>query len=299
MTKLESVPQNQSPEILMHQRFLAERADFRETLLAQIKALDLEQNILELETDGYTVLRDVESPQFFSDLRAAVLELTEQRRNNSELAGDRRGLFSYITKNTLTKGGMFEKTVLNPKVNAVMAYLLGDGYVLNTQSATVLTHGTPALFMHTDNAYIPEPYPSWALTATAVWVTEDLDEAQGSTRIVPGSHRFGRSPQPGEADGIAIPIECPAGSVQIWNGATWHGNCGRTAPGERVTVHTSFARMCLRTFSNNDLVSDEVLSRNPELHRLLGRGLPYAMEYDDGSDPQLMANAMRLFARRV
>lgn len=276
----------------------AEREAFRAELARRIEAFDLARNITELEFSGYTVVRDVAPPEFFADLRQAILDVNQASRAKHN-DGDRRGLFSSTVKNTLTKGRIFEQTALNAKVNTLMAYLLGDGYVLNTQSATIVSQGTPSLFIHTDNAFAPEPFPPWALTATAVWVSEDLDEATGSTRVVPGSHRYARHPRPGEGEESAIPIICPAGSVQIWNGATWHGNCGRTAPGERVTLHTSYTRMILRPFANNDIVPQEVIDRNPGMAQLLGRGLPFGMEYDNGSDPELMAHAHRLGLRRV
>lgn len=277
-----------------------ERANFRAELMQRIDQLDLVKNCYELETLGYTVIRDAASLSFIEELRAQVLEVTKARLARGETVGDRRGLFSYINKNTLSKGRVFEQTVMNPKVNAIAAFLLGDGYILNTQSASVVSQGTPPLFLHSDNAYVPEPFPPWPVTATFVWVTEDLTPETGASRVVPGSHKYNRQPYAGgEGEQDAVPIICPKGSVQVWNGATWHGNCGRTAPGERVTVHTSFARMCFRTFSNNDAVPEEVVARNPGLDKILGRDLPYFKEFDNGSDPALFKNGHLRFARRL
>jgi hypothetical protein len=277
----------------------AERGVFRSEMARTIRDLDLTGNIAELELNGYTVLRDAATPEFFRQLKATMLELAEVRRR-MDAPGDLRGLASFLTKNTLTKGRIFEEAILNPKLNAVMAYLLGDGYVLNTQSAMVVEQGNPPLFIHSDNAFIPDPFPAWALVATAVWVVDDLDAANGASRIVPGSHRFGRHPRPGEAEDMAIPIDCPANSIQVWNGATWHGNCGRSAPGQRVTLHTSYVRMHIRPFADHSLVPEEVIARNPPLFaQLLGRGLPFGQERDNGSEPALMERAGRLAARRV
>ena len=275
-----------------------DRDAFRKDLARTILELDLTANIAELEMNGYTILRDVAPPAFFAELKANVLALAEARRRAGG-PGDLRGLASFLTKNTLTKGRVFEQAILNAKLNAVMAYLLGDGYVLNTQSATVIEQGNTPLFIHSDCAFIPDPFPPWAMVATAVWVMEDLDAAAGASRVVPGSHRFGRHPRPGEGEAEAVPILCPANSIQVWNGATWHGNCGRTNPGARVTVHTSFVRMHIRPVADHSLVPDDVIARNPPLFaQLLGRGLPFGEERENGSEPALMQHARRLAARR-
>jgi ectoine hydroxylase-related dioxygenase (phytanoyl-CoA dioxygenase family) len=272
---------------------------FRAEMARAIEALDLSANIAELDMNGYTILRDAAPPEFFAELKATMLDLAEQRRR-MEAPGDLRGLASFLTKNTLTRGRIFEQAILNPKLNAVMAYLLGDGYVLNTQSAMVLEQGNAPLFIHSDNAFIPDPFPAWAMVATAVWVVDPLDEALGASRVVPGSHRFGRHPRPGEGEDRAIALDCPANSIQVWNGALWHGNSGRTAPGQRVTLHTSFVRMHIRPFADHSLVPEEVIARNPPLFaQLLGRGLPFGEERDNGSEPALMDRARRFAARRI
>jgi ectoine hydroxylase-related dioxygenase (phytanoyl-CoA dioxygenase family) len=118
--------------------------------------------------------------------------------------------------------------------------------------------------------------------------------------VVPGSHRYGRQPLPGEGEADAVAVECPAGSVAVWNGALWHGNCGRLAPGERITFHTSFCRLWMKPFANNDIVPQEVVDRNgPLMAQILGRGLPMGREGEDGPNPEWRAIAGRLATRRL
>jgi hypothetical protein len=277
----------------------AARSAFRAELTQRIAELDLTANVAELDMLGYTVIKGAAPMEYFRELRAHIQELTRQRRA-SGARGDRRGVFSDTILNCIAKGRVFEQAVLNPKLNALMAYLLGDGYVINATNAILVEQGAPALPIHCDNAYVPDPFPVWALTATSVWVTEDLTAESGATRVIPGSHHYGRHPNPAEGEDEAIPIECPAGSVAVWNGATWHGNCGRHTAGERVTFHTSFCRMHMRTFADNESIPQDVIARNhPQLAQLLGRGLPHGRESDAGPNPELRGNAARLAARRL
>jgi ectoine hydroxylase-related dioxygenase (phytanoyl-CoA dioxygenase family) len=275
------------------------KAAFRDELMQTIADLDLTQNVVDLDVLGYTIIRDAAPKAYFDELRAHIVALSKERRKQG-LWGDKRGVFSDTILNCVAKGRVFEQAVLNPKLNALAAYLLGDGYVINATNAIVVEQGAPALPIHCDNAYVPEPFPHWALTITSVWVTEDLDAEHGASRVIPGSHRNARAPKGGEGETEAIAIDCPAGSVVVWNGATWHGNCGRNAPGERVTFHTSMCRLHMKPFANNAAVPQDVIDRNPPLMaQLLGRGLPMGVEGDEGPNPELRANAARLAARRL
>jgi ectoine hydroxylase-related dioxygenase (phytanoyl-CoA dioxygenase family) len=277
----------------------SERDGFRQELLGAVAELDLWRNVAELDINGYTVVRNAAAPAFFDELRETIRGLSAERRRQG-LYGDKRGVFSDTILNCVGKGAVFEQAVLNRKLNTLMAYLLGDGYVINATNAIIVEQGAPALPIHSDNAYVPEPFPHWALTATSVWFTENVDAERGASRVVPASHRYQRAPKGGEGEAEAVALDCPANSIAIWNGALWHGNCGRNAPGERVTFHTSMCRMHIKPFANNADVPQSVVERNPPLMaQLLGRGLPMGVEGEDGPNPELRATAARLATRRL
>lgn len=76
---------------------------------------------------------------------------------------------------------------------------------------------------------------------------------------------------------MAVPIEAPRGSVLVFNGNLWHGAGARTLPGIRVGMTVYFARMYARPQEPlNELVSDEIVNRNPpRFAELIGRYNPY------------------------
>jgi hypothetical protein len=51
--------------------------------------------------------------EFFAELKATMLDLAEQRRR-MDAPGDLRGLASFLTKNTLTRGGSSSRRSSTP-----------------------------------------------------------------------------------------------------------------------------------------------------------------------------------------
>jgi ectoine hydroxylase-related dioxygenase (phytanoyl-CoA dioxygenase family) len=189
---------------------------------------------------------------------------------------------------------VFEEAVLNPKLVAVMTYMLGRAYMVSTLTAMVRPQGTTALPLHSDNQFMPQPFPPYAQVATAIWCCEDFSAERGAIRFVPGSHKYLRHPTAGEGESRWVAAECPKGSVIVWNGNTWHGNCARTVPGERVTLHTAFSRPHLRPMESYIAsFPQHIIDRNgPLFAQLIGLDLPYGF---DATGPDAMKMARLAF----
>ncbi len=69
-----------------------------------------------------------------------------------------------------------------------------------------------------------------------------------------------------------MPVECPAGSLILWHGSTWHGAFPRKNPGLRLNLVASY---CNRWYKPQEAyrgnVPAEVLARrSPPFGRLVG-----------------------------
>ena len=111
-----------------------------------------------------------------------------------------------------------------------------------------------------------------------MWCTDEFSRESGGTLVVPGSHKRGTHPLPGNSSrNMAVPIEAPKGSVIVFSGNLWHCAGARTIPGVRIGMTVYFSRMYARTQEPlNDLISDEIVARNPpRFAELIGRYNPY------------------------
>lgn len=272
------VPDSRHPNVVaQHERLDRMRDDlFR---------LGLERNVVELELYGYTVVRDAEPLEFFDELRETILACGREdleRERRIPLAGRAGG--SYLVAHLLARGRIFELAALSEKPLTLVTYLLGESCQISSCHGHVRAQGDPPQAMHSDLAFVPDPHPGFAHVCNMMWCTEDFTREAGGTLVVPGSHRRGVHPLPGDTTrSMAIPIDAPRGSVIVFTGSLWHGAGARTLPGVRVGMTVYFARMYARTQERLDaLIPDEVVARNPpRFAELVGRHNPYPMDYYD------------------
>ena len=237
-------------------------------LAPTIAELGLEQNLNELREGGYTVISV--DRRLTDRLRAAILTTVED-------APGPNASFDRACATPLGEDPVFEEACVHPAVMTLAEYICGRGHTLSSVLATVRTAGS-SLGLHCDQGHMPAPFPEHMMVLTACWVTDEFTKANGAFMIIPGTQRERRSPTPEESQALhgAIPVECPPGSVVLWDGAVWHGNYPRTEPGERAVLHVTYTRLAYRPVHDFSYVSDDYrATASKELRGLLGENLGF------------------------
>ena len=237
----------------------------RESLAARVAETGLQANVDQLRDEGYTVVRDIATPEFTTRLRETLLRLAQ------ETPGGARG---YSAGVLLGRDPIIEEVVLNPKLLALVEVMCGRGAVLSQLVASIRPEGAAELPLHADQNWFPAPFPEHNQLFTMCWVMDEFTEAGGATKVIPGTHRHRRHPswdEIAECKG-AIPMVCPANSLACWDGSVWHGNYPRTIEGQRVVLHITFGRLALRPVENYDHLGEDWLAGKPApLRTMLGR----------------------------
>ena len=144
---------------------------------------------------------------------------------------------------------------------------------------------SPAQYVHRDHwcfDFFPFPIGTDVEVAT-IWALNDFTEANGATRVVPGSHRE----LPGRRyDGEpTLPATMPRGSVVLYLGSTLHGGGANTTQQPRVGINVDYVLGWLRQEENQYLSYslDEVREFPERVQQLLGyQPGAYALGYIDG-----------------
>lgn len=101
--------------------------------------------------------------------------------------------------------------------------VLGPHVLISNFTANNALPGAESMRLHSDQALVmPPPWiHSWA--ANLIWCLDDVREANGATRFLPGSHRFRSFDDlPENAMEQTVAFEAPAGSLIMMEGRMWH-----------------------------------------------------------------------------
>lgn len=265
-------------------------------LMAEIGKYDLYEHIVELEAYGLTVVPPEKmrsSEGFIERLRDAIVTACEQR--NGVDIGDYRASnisIQHVQKNSwdlLEEDEVFVEAAINPVNLTLVRWLLGQSAVFSGQTWIIKGEGDGPIGLHSDSHGVPPGAGQIAHMCNASWICTDYSGAEdGPTVFVPGSHHFGRATLPHEAE-LAdtpfkfVPLIARAGSLAIWNGATWHASQTRTNPGLRITLVQNYMRSYMRPQHNYEIgTSPQLLQKYPELERVIGKSL---YPYEDSQNP--------------
>jgi hypothetical protein len=275
-------------------------------LMKELETYGLFRHVVELEAYGMTVVPPEtmrSAPGFIDRLRDAILRTCDKRNGIS--IGDYRTASvtpAEVGRNTwdlLEEDDVFVEAATNPVQMALVRWLLGQSAVFSGQTWIIKGTESRSLSLHSDSHGIPPGAGQIAHMCNASWICTDyVDETDGPTVFVPGSHKYGRATLPHEADLDNTPFKyfpliAKAGSMAIWNGATWHASVPRTKQGLRVTLVQNYMRSYMRPQVMYDRsTSPQLRQKYPELERMIAPAL-YPYENPQGPDPMRIAPFIR------
>ena len=203
----------------------------------------------QLDEQGYVVLEGFIGPEWLRELRVRVEELYELEGEN---AGHefRQEPFARRLANLVDKGEVFERVVSDARLLVYVSHVLGGSFKLSSLNARSTNPYAPeAQPLHCDMGVLPDD--QGAKVCNSVWLLDDFTLENGATRVVPGSHLWGRLPQesmrsPKAAYDGEVVLTAPAGSVILYNAHIWHGGTANRTVRHRRALHAFYVRRDLR-----------------------------------------------------
>lgn len=254
---------------------------------------DAEQARDDLAVHGYCVLRDALPAESVAALRTRVVEqslgeraigVRAQEDPNAGVYLGGAGLGAHSNRRIWTvvnKGEAFESLLTHPTVLELVGSVIEAPFLLSGIQANFVSPGDDPLPLHSDQGYVPRPWPPYALTASVIWMLDEFTEDNGATTVLPGSH-LGAGTASGDVVARAhllrrggIPVCAPPGSALVFDGRITHGAGRNSTTRDRLAVLTYFCRPFLRQQENFALsLSPRVLEQLPDdVKRLLGFGV--------------------------
>ena len=246
--------------------------------------LGSEEKRRQLDSEGYTVLDRI----LDDDVLAAVSDEIEPHfgvegwgRNDFE------GLKTERVYSLLAKCPSVASLVEHLAILELLDDHLRPSRILAACQATRIHPGETVQLLHCDDdlAGVARPRPPWSVSV--MWALSPYRPANGSTLLVPGSHRWDTTRRPTERETISLDLE--TGSALVWLGGIYHGAGANTSGDTRTGVSIIYFQPWLRQVENMVLAVGPEAAANfsPTIQRLLGYGTVEATFFGhvDGRDP--------------
>jgi ectoine hydroxylase-related dioxygenase (phytanoyl-CoA dioxygenase family) len=221
---------------------------------------------------GYTIVENAIAPDLVAALNEALARL--ERDLGARPAGNAfEGANTVRIYNLLAHGAPFTEVPVHPAVLPIVEGVLDAGCLISSLSSIAIDPGEVAQPIHADDQVIPLEKPHAPIVCNSMWALSDFTEANGATRLVPGSHRRENPQYGGAYDTIAA--EMAAGSVLIWDGALWHGGGANRTDRRRTGIAMNYCAGFIRQQENQQLGLDPALVKGfaPRLQELIGYGV--------------------------
>lgn len=229
-----------------------------------------------LRENGYAIIDQLVSPACMDQIADELKPYMESTPFGPD---------SILGKQTKRTGALIARSptarelVLNPTILGTTQRFLSHATTFQVHCTQVVSifPGAKAQTLHQDEvAWDMFPFPAdYHVQCNTLWAMTDYTEEMGATRVVPGSHRAGRSME-FEID-QSLPAEMAKGSVLLYDGKVYHGGGHNRSTNVRSAINLTYAVGWVRQEEN------QFLSCPPEIARTLPDQLLRLMGYQCGA----------------
>ena len=205
----------------------------------------------QIAEQGYTIVPDAIEVDLLDEL-VEELQRLEVDLGIGPAHNDFEGSQTVRIYNLLVHGRVFERVPVHPSVLPIVEGVLDAQCLVSSLSSIAIDAGETPQPVHADDQLMPIPKPHPATVCNSMWALTDFTEANGATRLIPGSHLADASPTYGQPYD-SIPAEMPRGSVLIWHGSLWHGGGANSTSDRRIGLAMNYCAGYVRQQENQQL----------------------------------------------
>jgi ectoine hydroxylase-related dioxygenase (phytanoyl-CoA dioxygenase family) len=221
---------------------------------------DIELALNEIDDKGYFLIPDVLNSHEISNLKY-MLERDYAKYSpnyiNSSITG--HGLndkaFEKVVYNIHNKDLNYLPYLNHKSYMPLIDKLLKNGSYDNNEPVHLLNISarSPQKGAHQQQLHLDSNLPgkdSFPLIMVVILMLDDFNEQNGTTRLVPGSHKRDYYAENGTNYEDEVLLEAKAGSILVFNGAMWHGGSSKVLTGSRWGIILGFGRWFIKPSFN-------------------------------------------------
>lgn len=266
---------------------LAGREQDRSGLVSLAAVRGTRERVEAIRRDGYVVVPDLLTAREVGEIKASLGPWLRGRRMGRN---DFEGFRTERVYALLAKAPPVARIVEHPDVLAVVDELLTPHYRLSACLAVQVHPGETPQGWHTDDGYVQVPRPRPMAGVSAIWAFDDFTADNGSTEVIPGSHRWGPGESPAGDDPRAVQVTMRAGSAVLFAGTLIHRGGANRSARPRLGITPQYCQPWVRQIETMTLAVPPATARgySERIQELLGYDIfePTFVGYVDGLHPK-------------
>jgi hypothetical protein len=236
--------------------------------------LELNAHIKDLDVYGFCRIANGFSHELVAELMGNVEAHYCKIENHESLGLRNRDATDKMVYNLQNKDSIFLDILVFDPIKKILMNKLNDkyyrfldeslpNYILSYYNARSSGAELP---LHIDSHIPSSGELTWAMQV--VFLLEDMDEENGCTILVPGSHRSGEFSDRQLTN--VTKMKAKAGDIVIWDSRVWHGTVGNNSGLSRWALVATFTRWWLKqTMNITKSLPNEIYQQMSDEQKLL------------------------------
>jgi ectoine hydroxylase-related dioxygenase (phytanoyl-CoA dioxygenase family) len=210
----------------------------------------IERALEALHDAGYALVEGVLDTAFLTETRAALYQAQEaivrdigiERLARAGELGVLRLMMKYVPH--------FYRFLELPELLAVVDATVSTTAIMHLQNGFILPSfppgQTPIVSQNSYHQDFPRVLGGHVASVNCLFAIDPFSVDNGATLVVPGSHQRPGRPNPASLASAAVPIECPAGSMVVFDSTLWHAAGHNVSGRDRLAINHQFTRSFIK-----------------------------------------------------
>jgi ectoine hydroxylase-related dioxygenase (phytanoyl-CoA dioxygenase family) len=163
-----------------------------------------------------------------------------------------------------------------PEVLAIVDGTVSATAILHLQNGFILPSfppgEAPSVFQSRFHMDFPRVWNGYLASVNLFFAVDAFTRDNGATRVVPGTHQRPEPPSAEYLEAAAVPVECPAGSMLVFDSTLYHAAGANVSGADRLAVNHQFTRSYVKQQIDyvRALGDEAVQGQPPRTQQLLG-----------------------------
>jgi ectoine hydroxylase-related dioxygenase (phytanoyl-CoA dioxygenase family) len=137
-----------------------------------------------------------------------------------------------------------------PEVLSIVDATVSPAAILHLQNGFILPSfaaaESPKVFQTSYHQDFPRVLNGYLASINIFFAIDDFTRTNGATWVVPKSQQRAQPPSQDAIDADAVPVECPVGSMIVFDSTLWHAAGANTSGRDRLAINHQFTRSWIK-----------------------------------------------------